>query len=234
MAVHTATRNPAVLSYYAMRRTVGVIALALPFALAGGSMLMALAGPRHALPHPLLERSISDYYYTPMRNLLEGSLWAIAAFLVCSRGYEPIDEVMGYVAGAFTLGVAVFPPVNPRLPLYTPLQVEIGFVHSGFAALMFLSLAYFCLFLFRRSSPQARLTRQKRHRNRIYAICGVTMLVCLTGMVSITARALAHSLRPSPWLFWLESVALAAFGVAWLTKGEGLLKDKAHNHNHLS
>jgi hypothetical protein len=28
-------------------------------------------------------------------------------------------------------------------------------------------------------------------------------------------------------VFWLESLALIAFGVSWLTKGEAFLKDKA-------
>jgi hypothetical protein len=42
--------------------------------------------------------------------------------------------------------------------------------------------------------------------------------------------------HPSHLLFWCESVALAAFGVAWLTKGEGILRDKPHHHlrNHLA
>lgn len=232
MAVRLATKNPAVLSYYAMRRTVGYIALSLPFALALGAILMAQFGPQHTLPHPLLQRSISDYYHTPMRNYFVGSMCAIAAFLVCSRGYDWIDELTGYFAGAFALGVAVFPPVNPARSTYTPFQVEIGFVHSGFAALMFLALAYFCLFLFRKSSPEGRITKHKRHRNHIYAHCGVTMLICLFFLVALTLRSLYLGLRPSPLLFWFESLGLAAFGVAWLTKGEGILKDKPHNHNH--
>ena len=61
--------NPAVLSHHAMRRMVGMIALLLPFVLAGGNILLSLLGPRHALPNPLLQRSISDYRYTAMRDV---------------------------------------------------------------------------------------------------------------------------------------------------------------------
>jgi hypothetical protein len=232
MSTLTASKNPAVLSYYTMRRAVGLIALSLPFALALGSILFALAGPAHTLPHPVLQRSISDYYYTSMRDYYVGSLCAIAAFLACSRGYDLTDEVMGYLAGALTLGVALFPPVNPQGARYTPFQVEIGFIHSGFAALMFLVLACFCIFLFRRSSPEKPFTRRKRHRNRIYGACGLIIIVCMVAMVGFTIEGIERSHPPSALLFWFESLALAAFGVAWLTKGEGILKDKPHNHLH--
>jgi hypothetical protein len=209
---------------------VGLIALILPFALAVGCILNGLIGPDHALPQPILERSVSDYYYTPMRNYLVGSLCAIAAFLACSRGYDLTDEINGYLASFFTLCVALIPPVDPRSSVYTAMQVEIGFVHSGFAALMFLSLAYFCIFLFRKSSPEKTLTRRKLHRNRIYGTCGLVIVACIVVMVSLTIRAIAESLRPSFLLFWCESLALAAFGVAWLTKGEGILRDRPLDH----
>jgi hypothetical protein len=230
MSARTATRNPVVLSYYAMRRTVGLIALSLPFALAGGSILLALIGPEHALPQPIIERSISDYYYTPMGNYLIGSLCVMAAFLICSRGYDLNDEITGYLAGTFTLGVAFFPSVDPRSSHYSSFQVDVGFIHSGFAALMFLVLAYFCLFLFRRSSPGRPLTRRKRHRNRIYHACGIIIVICILVMIYLTVRQVARLPYPTHALFWCESLALAAFGIAWLTKGEGLLKDKPQNH----
>lgn len=230
MATVTVSKNPAVLSYYMMRRAVGLIALSMPFALALGAILFSLLGPMRALPHPVLQRSISDYYYTSMRDYYVGGLCAIAAFLACSRGYDLVDEIAGYLAGALTLGVALFPPVNPRSAVYTRFQVEIGFIHTGFAALMFLVLAYFCFFLFRRSSPEKPLTRRKQHRNRIYGICGLTMIICIVVLVTLTLKAVAQGHHPSPLLFWFESLALAAFGVAWLTKGEGILKDKPHNH----
>jgi hypothetical protein len=219
-----APKNPAVLSYYSMRRAVGLIALTLPFALASGSILSSLLGPAHALPHPLLERSISDYYYTSMRDYLVGSLCAIAAFLACSRGYDVHDEITGYLAGFFTFGVAFFPSFNPRGPL-TPLDVRYGYVHTALAALMFLSLAYFCIFLFRKSAPESLLTRRKRHRNRIYGACGLVLVVCIVLMVLLTLGTSLRARRPSPALFWCESIAIAAFGVAWLTKGKGILRD---------
>ncbi len=219
--------NPAVLSYYTMRRVVGILALALPFALAVGSILTDFLTSSH-LPHPLLQRSISDYYYTPMRDLYVGSLCAIATFLVCSRGYDLHDEIAGYIAGACASGVAFFPSFNPRSSHYTQLDFAIGLIHTAFAALMFLVLSYICIFRFRRSAPDRRLTRGKRHRNRIYQGSGLVMIACMIAMVAITIRAVIAERHPSHWLFWSETVALCAFGFAWLTKGEGVMRDKPH------
>ena len=220
--------NPAVLSYYALRRTVGILALSLPFTLVIGAILLALAGPDHVLPHPLFQRSISDYYYTPMGSYLVGSLCVIAAFLMCSRGYDLDDEIAGYLAGAFTLGVAQFPSVNPHIACHTRLQLDVQFAHTGFAALMFFALAYFCLFLFRRSSPGKWITRRKGHRNILYGVCGLIIVVCDLVMIGLNFRPVSPWLQPIDPLLCSESLALAAFGVAWLTKGEGILRDPPH------
>jgi hypothetical protein len=208
-----------------MRRMVGVLALALPFALAGGSILVALLLSGH-LPHPLLQRSISDYYYTPMRDLYVGSLCAIAAFLACSRGYDLHDEVTGYLAGVCAVGVACVPSFNPRSSRYTPEDFALGLTHTAFAALMYLMLAYICIFQFRKSSPEKPLTRRKRERNKIYAASGLITVVCMMAMVSLTLLTTVERRHPSHWLFWCEALANCAFGIAWLTKGEGFMRDK--------
>ncbi len=232
MLPRSASTNPAFLSYYTMRRMVGLIAIVLPLALAAGYLLAGLIGPGHHLPHPLLQRSISDYYYTSMRDYYVGSLCAIAGFLAGSRGYDLHDEVTGYVAGGCALGVALCPTFNPRGSYYTEQDLVFGFVHTAFAALMFLVLAYICIFRFRKSAPGKPVTQRKRHRNRIYATCGFILVACMTVVVGLTLRSIIERRHPSPFLFWCESLALCAFGVAWLTKGEGLMRDQPHHHNH--
>lgn len=229
MPVRPAAKNPAILSYHALRRIVGMIALALPVALAGGAILLSLLGPEHRLPQPLLQGTISDYFYTPVGTLYVGSLTGIAMFLISSRGYDRTDEIAGYLAGIFALGVALFPSEDPRAPYYSRLQIQIGYVHSAFAGLMFLSIAYFCLFLFRRTSPERRLTRRKQHRNRIYAVCGVVILACTAAMVGLTVFEADPRLAPFHLFLVSESLALFAFGVAWLTKGKGFLRDRPRN-----
>jgi hypothetical protein len=237
-----APKNPAVLSYYTMRRAVGIIALTLPFALAFGSILASLIGPNNALPQPLFERSISDYYYTPMRDYYVGALFAIGTFLACSRGYDRHDEITGYLAGAFAFVVALVPDVNPYHYSHNRYNDSLGRIHLVAASLMFLVLAYICLVLFRKSDPGRPLTRRKRDRNQVYLVCGLVIITCMSMMIPLAYRPLHTLLWPTGILFYCESVALVAFGVAWLVKGEVFLRDKPHNgvnqgrtnHEHLA
>ena len=76
-------------------------------------------------------------------------------------------------------------------------------------------------------------TRRKRDRNRIYVASGLIMVACMVAMVGLTIRSVVERRHPSPWLFWCEALALGAFGVAWLTKGEGFMRDKRHQSNHV-
>lgn len=227
MATNATAPAPAVLSYYTLQKTVGIIALSLPFVLAGGTIVESQLRPAHVLPEPVVQRSISDYYYTPARNVLVGSLCAIATILICSRGYELRDEVTGWVAGLATLGVALCPSVNPQTPgRYTTLEWNLGLAHAAFASVMFLALAYFCLVLFRKSAPGRKPTRAKLRRNKLYTVCGVVIMLCNVVMASQLAPSVYRILMPYYPLFCSETLALAAFGVAWLTKGNGILKDR--------
>jgi hypothetical protein len=90
---------------------------------------------------------------------------------------------------------------------------------------LFLTLAYFCLFLFRKTSALRTPTRHKLMRNTVYAICGWTIIGCIAVMTSLNIPAVSSFLAPINPLFTFESLALLAFGLAWLTKGNGILAD---------
>src|SRR6266404_3334570 len=143
-------QDPIVLSYLALRKAVGAVALGLPF---------ALSIPLWILRHHIIQSSISGYYYTGMRNLFVGSLCAIAMFMLCCRGYDWQDELAGIFSAVCALGVAFFPTAPDDCA--TQRQHHIGFVHYTFAALLFLTLAYFCLVLFKMSAKDKIMTRKK-------------------------------------------------------------------------
>jgi hypothetical protein len=204
---------------------VGIIALALPFALIGGNIVFTPLGPTGTWPHPLFQGSISDYYWTPMGTFLVGSLCAIAMFLMGCRGYNWQDEIAGYVACGFALGVA-FCPTTPDTPNPTGLENALGWAHEIFAALMFLVLAYFCLYLFTKTSPDGNPTQRKIQRNTVYLVCGWIMIGSMVVMTSLHIPAVGSLVQHINMLLIFETVCLLAFGVAWLTKGEALLKDE--------
>lgn len=206
-------RATLVLSYLGLRRAVGVIGMALPVTLAVGGLL---------LDGPGLQPSISDYYYTGMRDVLVGSLCAMAVFLFSYR-YDRPDAVAGVLASLSAVGVALFP--TTRGDELASAADLVGVVHLVCAAIFFLVLAWFCLALFTRTHADRPPTRRKRRRNVVYRVCGATILVSV-------ALAGATAALPENWVamvhpvFWLEALAVEAFGVAWFVKGETLLADR--------
>lgn len=205
--------DPRVFTYVTLRKSVGVIAFALPFAVAIPIFLV----------HRVLQSSISSYYYTGSRNLFVGSLCAVATFMFCCRGFDLRDEVAGIFSAICAVGVAFF-PTSPDC-CATKQQEHIGAFHYTFAALLFLTLAYFCLVLFRMTAPGSTPTPKKLQRNRVYAACGFLILLSLLAIALTKFLRLKYSVFGLGPVFFFETTSLLAFGAAWLTKGEAILKD---------
>lgn len=200
-------------SYLFLRRAIGLIGVALPVVLIVGKFLLDGGGPLD---------SISDYYYSGMRNVLVGSMVAIGVFLLSYRGYGLVDDITSDAAGVGAIGVALF-PTTPFFGEPTRADRLIGWAHLGSAALFFTGLIIFCLFLFTRSiGPR---TRRKVNRNAVYVASGLAMIVALV-FAGLVQTVLHAGFGPPHWVLWLESVAVAAFGVAWLVKGTTILVDQ--------
>jgi len=215
MRIAPQAQDPEVLSYLALRKAVGAIALGLPF---------ALAIPWWLFHHHVLQSSISGYYYTGMRNLFVGSLCAISMFMLSCRGYDRQDEIAGFFSAFCALGVAFF-PTAPDTDA-TPRQLDLATVHYIFAALLFSTLAYFCLVLFKMSARNRSLTRKKLQRNRVYTVCGCAIILSML-LIAILHMILKIDVLAGNFqtVFCFETTSLLAFGVAWLVKGETFLKD---------
>jgi dolichyl-phosphate-mannose--protein O-mannosyl transferase len=203
--------DPQLLSYRSLRRAIGYIGIGLPFALALGEWLTQGSG---------IQESVSAYYYTDMRNLLVGSLCAIAVFLMTYRGFDNRDLVAGRLACAFAIGVAFFPTTPPGSAVTLT-----GALHLTSATLLFLTLAFFCWFLFTETDPRRRPTPQKLQRNKVYRACAIAIVVCIALVAVIKLSRLGTSLAYLSPVFWLEAAAILSFGASWLIKGETLLKD---------
>ncbi len=196
-------------SYLALRKAVGWTGILLPIVLLLGNTLLFSGN----FPEP----SISLYYHTPMRDVLVGGLCAVALFLFFYAGHSRWDNYTGDLAALFALIVAWFPASEPGV------GGVINAIHFVAAALFFITLACFSLFLFTKSDDNP--TPEKLKRNIVYIICGIVMIASMLLML-VYFIVTGHS-GTSAVIFWAETIALIAFGVSWLTKGGTLYPDKA-------
>lgn len=212
------SENALVFSYLTLRKAIGLLGTLLPIVLALGAALIFRTG---------LQSSVSSYYHTGMGDVFVGTLFAIGFFLFSYRGYEPRDNRAGNLGWVFAVGTALF-PTSPDNPASSAARV-IGYVHFAFAASFLLTLVYFSLCLFTEKDPDRPPTRRKLHRNKVYRIAGFTMLICLVLIVVyfLLPDQAASRLEAYNPVFWLEAIAVVAFGISWLTKGKAILKDEA-------
>lgn len=210
------------ISYMILRKTVGVLGTALPFLISLGGLIVFKIG---------LQNSISAYYYTGMRDVFVGILWAIGIFLFAYKGYDRVDNITGNLACLFAVGITLFPttPEGTDIIVSTHARI-IGYVHMGFAALFFGTLSYFSLVLFTKTHQNSAspMTARKQQRNTVYVVCGYIMLVCIVLMSIysfLPGKSVAFLSSAHP-IYWLEALAIVAFGVSWLIKGETILKDE--------
>lgn len=215
MASQPGSARSLVLSYLALRGLIGVIGMSLPIVLVLGKI--------YVFHSPGIQSSVSAYYYTGMRDVFVGSLCAIGIFLMSYRGYQWKEQTLAKVASVCAIGVALFPTSPDSNP--TAHQTDVGHVHLACATLLFVILAAFS-FLFMSTDPTRPMTPRKRQRNRVYLACGCAIVFSILG-VSVLAL-LPHDLpiKQLDPVFYLEFLALFAFGVSWFTKGECILGDQ--------
>lgn len=203
------------ISYQTVRQFIGGLGLILPIVLVASSIWCDTP----------IQSSISAYYYTNLGDLLVGFLTAIAVFLFAYRGYEAeLDHWITNIAGIGALGIAFFPCeginkqcIRCKEPLFSDSIYQI--LHLASASIFFLSLAVMLLFFFTRSDKTCRAPH-KLIRNYIYYTCGAIMILCI---LLIFACFQYNWFKGN--IFWLESLAMFAFGFGWLVKGEIVLKD---------
>lgn len=213
----SSSEDSLVISYLTLRKAVGILGIALPFVVSLGGMLIF---------HNDIQSSISSYYHTGMRDVFVGILWTIGFFLYSYKGYERIDNIAGNLACVFALGVSLFPTTADGST--SPAAEFVGGVHLFFAALFFLTLVYFSLFLFTKTNLNKQSTPEKLKRNIVYKVCAYVMFACivLMGIYHFLPDSAASYFEAAKPVYWLETLAILTFGISWLTKGEAILRDK--------
>jgi hypothetical protein len=208
--------TPWIISYLTLRKTIGLLGVSLvPVMVIGSFIIDHLINGQSAT----IQTSVSAYYYTSMRNELEGIIFGIGMFLLCYDGYTRQDSIISKLAGFFGLCIALF-PTSPSSEKGDVVSV----IHYVTAGVFFALLAYMSVFLFTKTSGNP--TPQKLKRNRIYRICGIVMAVAVTCIPLDGINPIYDEIGFLHPTLILELLALTSFGISWLTKGEIWMKDK--------
>ena len=201
------------LSQQAHRRLIGILGLLLPL------LLYVFAGLRHTVGLPAWTplNSISAYYYTGAVAIFVGVLFALALFLSTYPGYKGViaDRLLGLVGGTAAILVALFPTSAPDgLSAPTWWSPYMRTVHYLSAVVLFVAFILFAIWLFRKSNIPRRGDRplEKRRRDDICLASGIIMIASVLWAAS--------SMFTHAPIFIPESIAIIAFAVSWLTKGE--------------
>jgi hypothetical protein len=221
--------------YMSLRRVVGWIGTLLPATLIAGNTIFT-----RTLPD-----SMSDYYYTHMRNILIAALSVLGIFLICYAGYDAWDRWLTNSSGFGLIGVAFCVP-SPDTPVrLSTVQRVVADLHFACAAVALVALAFMSLrftrtystpdspgpgamnwvraaFGFAPDGPGEPRTPAKRRRDRVYRVCGFGMFatMALAGLANIVPASAQDGI---PFLFIFEALTVIGFGVAWLVKGQAMV-----------
>jgi hypothetical protein len=200
-----------------IRNMIGILGMGLPILLFIMSNINFFETP----PQP----SISHYYYTNCREIFTGVLCAVGVFLILYQGHTnevfwKNDKLMTNIAGALAIGVA-FLPTNPfvctdktdsLLHICAPWTGLIHYILAAFFILILANISFNIFVLGQKTSFDIPV--YVFNENHIYKTCGIVIFI---SVVSIPVFIkLKHFPRST---YWLETVALLAFGFSWLVKG---------------
>ena len=200
-----------VATYLLLRKAIGWIGTLLPIVVIAGDAAFS-SGP--------LPNSLSDYYYTPMRNILVGSLCVLGVFLVLYDVSVRADRWITNAAGVGVLGVA-FLPGSPPVAHLTTSQEVIGNLHVFFAAIAFVGLAATMWRFAAAISDGPDAPPPSPRAAVLYRASACVMLgfVIASGVAILLPLSVQNSTLA---IYDFEALAIFTFGVTWLVKGRAM------------
>ncbi|MFN8349729.1 MAG: hypothetical protein U0X91_32310 [Spirosomataceae bacterium] len=204
-----------------LRIIVGLLGIALPIVLWAG--LAGVSGYTQPL------ESISHYFYTRVSSIFVITMSLLAVVLIVYKGKRRRDFVLSLAAGLAALSVVFFPTTNlsPKccaddfqyvITYIDPKKIK-ATLHFVSAGIFLGSLAVMSIWRFPAKDSSDEHPNQ---RDRIlYVVCGVVMLVAML-IIFLGSNNILFDKKdfeyPNAGTFWMESVAVWAFGYSWLLK----------------
>ena len=189
-----------------LRCFIGWLGMLLPWIVLGLSLAFGYGFP---------DSISATYFVAPCITPFMIILGAAGILLLTYNGYDKVDDILNTAAGILGLGVCLFPCAGSEAPYIGTFQLPASIsdtLHMISAIGFFGILAYNSLFQFTKGSPEP--TENKKKRNIIFRVCGIGMIASFVLLPLATFDILAI-----PHVIWvIETIALAFFGISWLTK----------------
>ena len=188
-----------------LRCIIGWLGMLLPWIVLVQSLVYGFT-----FPDSISATYFRDTCITPFMIILGSA----GILLFTYNGYNKVDDVLNTLAGAFALGICLFPCAAQLGSIGTfriPANISDA-IHMGSALGFFGILAYNSMFQFTKGSDNP--TKNKKRRNIIFRVCGIGMI----GSFVLLPLAQYHIIEVPHVIWVIETIALAFFGVSWLTK----------------
>lgn len=165
----------------------------------------------------VIQHSVSHYYFSPGGTIFTLTMGLLSAFFIIYKGYDKYDKLTTVLIGMAGTIIILFPTNANEDSLYQ-LKVNTGTIHMIASAVFFILIAYMIGFRFTKSN--GAMTKRKLERNKVYRYCSVVIIS------AVAAIAITTFLNANHLTIWLEWVCISAFSIAYLIKGETILKDE--------
>jgi len=174
-----------------------------------------------------IRTSISHFYYTNLRDIFTGTLFAVGFFMIRYKGlgnkvWYKNDNLLTNIAGIMALAVALLPtfpePGDNLSYTFLPLKGKIiGTLHYIAAATLFSAFSLLSIFVFTIGQEKnTDIPISPLNENYIYKFCGYSIFLFII-LIYILGR---YKIEYSTLV--LEFLSLIAFGISWLIKGRAL------------
>lgn len=158
--------------------------------------------------------SLSAFYYSPFKTGFIIGFCVLGLLLISYKGSSLFERAVTTVAGAAFIGAGLF-PTAAAVSVFSPNRPQgssvVHYIHLVCLYTAFITMA-FMAWRFGQPPVDGTATLRRRRENAVARSCAICVLVCIISLPLIGVLEFPQA------LFWLESLAMYAIGIAWLVR----------------